>query len=319
MISLCDRLGIEAPILQAPIGNATSPAIVAAVSNAGGLGMLAGTWRPMEELRAAIREIRSRTSKPFAINLGVHMPPAEKIDLCLHERVPIISLFWGDARQFFNKIKTRGATVLATIGTPAEAEAAAEAGADALIAQGFEAGGHVWGRMSTLSLIMEVVDAVSRIPVIAAGGIGDGRGIASVLALGAAGACLGTRFIVAEESLAHAAYKARVIAASAEDTYYGEVFEIGWPNAPHRVLRNSTVNEFLKSGRNPANAIAQLANGTPVPRYSSRMPLRGMTGEVEAMALYAGPSVGHCQRIQPAADIVRELMENAAQCRVIHY
>jgi nitronate monooxygenase len=309
MNALCKRLGIDAPMCQAPIGSATSPQLVAAVSNAGGLGMLAATWRSIDDLRAAIAQIRGLTSKPFAVNLGVHAAPAEKIDLCLTSGVRIISLFWGDAREYFEHIKRAGRKVIATIGSPSEATAAAEAGADAIITQGFEAGGHVWGNISTLSLLPEVREQVRNVPVIAAGGIGDAKTAAAAMLLGASGICVGTRFIVATESLAHPAYKKMILHARAEDTFYGNVFNVGWPNAPHRVIRNSTVTDFLRSGRKTkANTVAHAPDGTAIPRYSSRLPVEGMTGQIESMALYAGQSVGCCREIQPAAAIVGELM-----------
>jgi NAD(P)H-dependent flavin oxidoreductase YrpB (nitropropane dioxygenase family) len=310
MIALCARLNIEAPILQAPIGSASCPALVAAVSSAGALGMLAGTWRTNDELRQDIREIQKGTSKPFAINLGVHASPEEKIEICLRERVPIVSLFWGDGRKFFQSIKRAGAKVIATVGNASEARDAADAGADAIIAQGFEAGGHVWGKTTTLALIPEVAEVVRDVAIVAAGGVSDARSVVTVIGLGASGACLGTRFLLATESLAHPIYQSKIIQARADDTVYGNIFEVGWPNAPHRVLRNAVVDDFLQRGRTgEGEIVANAPDGSPVVRYSSRMPIRGMTGNVENMALYAGQSVGHCKKIQPAAEIVAELME----------
>lgn len=133
---------------------------------------------------------------------------------------------------------------------------------------------------------------LSRAPIIAAGGIGDGRGAAAATLLGASAVCLGTRFVIAKESLAHAGYKTKLCEATAEDTFYGEVFDVGWPNAPHRVLRNDVVEEFQSVGRVSGAPVSFAADGTPIPKYSSRLPLRGMTGGIEKMALYAGQSVG---------------------------
>jgi nitronate monooxygenase len=315
MSDLRECLGIEAPVLQAPIGSASGPALVAAVSNAGALGMLAGTWRGVDELRHAIRQIRASTARSFAVNLGVHATPAEKVDLCIKEDVPVISLFWGDGRQYFERIKSEGVKMIATIGTASEAREAAEAGADVIIAQGFEAGGHVWGRIITSELLPQVVETVEKVPVVAAGGIGDGRTMARAFALGANGVCLGTRFLVAAESLAHPEYQRLVINAAEADTVYGNIFDVGWPNAPHRVLRNSTVNDFLRSGRKTGEGeiVAHKPDGTDIPRYSSRLPVRGMTGNIESMALYAGQSVGCCRKVQLAAEIIRELMEDASR------
>ena len=315
MLSVGECLGIEVPVLQAPIGSASSPELVAAVSNAGGLGMLAGTWLTPAELRDAILKIKQSTAKPFAVNLGVHAAPAEKIELCLDCGVPVISLFWGDARNYFQLIKRRNAKVVATVGNPAEASDAEDAGADVVIAQGFEAGGHIWGKLSLAALIPEVCDKVKRAAVIAAGGIGDGRGIAAAMQLGATGACLGTRFVLASESLAHPVYQQALIQATAEDTFYGEVFSLGWPNAPHRVLVNSTVRAYLEHGVSKFDeAVAYTEDGTTIPRLSCRLPTRNMSGGIEEMALYAGLSVGLCRKRQPAAEIVRELLAEASHC-----
>ena len=315
MTDALQKLGIDLPIFQAPIGSASSPMLAGAVSKAGGLGMLAGSWRSPDELREAIRQIRTNTPRPFAVNLGVHLAPAEKIDLCLQEGAPFISLFWGDGREYFEHIQRSGAKVIATVGSGAEAGNAADAEADIIIAQGWEAGGHVWGQIPTNTLLPQIIEAAPNVPIVAAGGIGDGCGLAAVVALGASGACLGTRFLVASESLAHPQYQACVIAAGAEDTFYGTLFDVGWPNAPHRVLRNSTVREFEQTAtRTQAGEIVAWApDGTPIPRYSSRLPTRGATGNIESMALYAGPSVQFCSRIQPAAQIVRELIGEAAR------
>jgi len=209
--------------------------------------------------------------------------------------------------------------VLHTVGSAAEARRAADAGVDVIVAQGWEAGGHVWGGIATLPLVPAVVDAVAPVPVIAAGGIGDARGVAAVLALGAQAAWLGTRFLLAREAPVHEDYRRRLIAAAETDAqWYADLFEVGWPDAPHRALRNSTARAWEAAGRpgpggRPAESerIALQADGRPVVRYSSALPLDGMTGDIEALSMWAGQSVALARRIQPASDIVAELVRPA--------
>jgi nitronate monooxygenase len=197
-----------------------------------------------------------------------------------------------------------------------EARRAAAHGVDVVVAQGWEAGGHVWGHVATLPLVPAVVDAVAPVPVIAAGGIGDARGVAAVLALGAQAAWLGTRFLLAEEMPVHEEYRRRLIAASETDAeWYPNLYEVGWPNSPHRAIYNSTAQRWEDAGR-PApgsrpgegEVIAHFPSGEPIVRYAPAPPLVGTTGEIEALSLWAGQSVGLAKRTQPAAEIVAELV-----------
>jgi nitronate monooxygenase len=315
---LCDLLGIEVPIVQAPMGGAAGPELAAAVSNAGGLGTLPLSWSSPAQVTAAAEQTRALTQKPFAANFLFNSPQDERVDAALAAGVPVVSLGWGDPAELIPRIRDGGARVLATVGTAAEAQHAAGAGADVVVAQGWEAGGHVWGTVATLALVPAVVDAVGPVPVIAAGGISDGRGLAAVLALGAAGAWVGTRFLAAEESTAHPDYRTRLFAASGEDTFYGLLFDVGWADAPHRVLRNSTVDQWERAGRSApgerpgeGEPVATRANGGAIPRYASSTPDAGMEGDIEAMSLWAGQGVGLVTRTQPAADIVAELVVDA--------
>lgn len=315
---LCRLLNIELPIVQAPIGSGACPALAAAVSNAGGLGMLSVTRRSPDGVRQVIRETRRLTHFPFGVNLVLQWPPEEQLKVCLEEGVTVVSFFWGDASPYVEIAHAGGSLVMHTVASAAEGRRAVEAGIDIIVAQGWEAGGHVWGEVATLPLVPRVVDAVAPTPVLAAGGIADGRGIAAVLMLGAAGAWIGTRFLLSEEAAVHPVYKERVLRAVETDTAYSRVFDVGWPDAPHRTLRNSTFNRWEATGRSPSGqrpgegeVIAAFADGRPVRRYSDVVPLPGMTGDVEALALYVGQSAGLASRIQPAKDIVRELADEA--------
>jgi NAD(P)H-dependent flavin oxidoreductase YrpB (nitropropane dioxygenase family) len=207
-------------------------------------------------------------------------------------------------------VKEEGALACWQVGSRDEAVAAAEAGCDLIVVQGIEAGGHVRGRIGLLPLLGEVLGEVD-VPVLAAGGIGTPRAMAAALAAGADGVRVGTRFVAAEEAGAHPDYLAALIAARAEDTAYTTAFHVGWPDAPHRVLRSSIaaaeafVGEVVGEGRR--------ADGTrmPIRRFGSTVADRQVTGQVSAMSLWAGESVGAVTRLQPAAEILRELAEGA--------
>src|SRR5918995_1626651 len=208
--SFCRLVGIDLPIVQAPVGGITTPALAAAASEAGGLGMLSITWRDPSTLRALLRDTRAWTAKPFAVNLVLEWDPSERLAIALEEGVPIVSFFWGDPAPWVDQVHAAGGLVLQTVASAEEARRARDAGVDAVVAQGWEAGGHVWGEVSTLALVPRVVDAVASLPVVAAGGIADGRGLAAVLTLGAGAAWMGTRFLLAQEASVHPHYRQRV-------------------------------------------------------------------------------------------------------------
>lgn len=315
----CDLVGITAPVVQAPIGGPSVPALAAAVSEAGGLGTLAASWDDPDALRRRIRHIAALTSAPFAVNLILDRPQEERLSACLEEGVRIISTFWGDPAPLTARIHRAGALHLHTVSSAREAREAVDAGVDAVVAQGWEAGGHLWGRTATLPLVPAVVDAVAPVPVVAAGGIADGRGLAAALALGAGAAWIGTRFLLSEEAATADAYRQALIEARETDTVEGILFDKGW-HAPHRALRNSTAQAWELAGRplpgqerpGEADVLGHLPDGTPVERYADVAPTRGTTGQAEAMALYAGQSVGLVGRTEPAGEIVRTLVDEAA-------
>ena len=310
---VCVLLGIEQPIVQAPVGSAAVPRLAAAVSNAGALGMVSLTWAA--DVASVIRETAALTSRPFGGNLVLAWDQHRRLDDALEAGLRIVSLAWGDPAAYVDRIHDAGALVLHTIGSAQEARRSAAAGVDVIVAQGWEAGGHVWGGIATLPLVPAVVDAVAPVPVIAAGGIGDARGVAAVLALGAQAAWLGTRFLLAEEGPVHEEYRLRLIAAAETDAeWYANLYEAGWPDAPHRALRNSTAQAWEAAGRpgpggrpGEGEQIARGPAGHPVVRYSSALPLAGTTGDIGALSLWAGQSVALAKRTQPAAEIVAEL------------
>ncbi|MFT5210107.1 MAG: NAD(P)H-dependent flavin oxidoreductase YrpB (nitropropane dioxygenase family) [Flavobacterium sp.] len=315
----CELLGIEIPIIQAPMGGAAGPKLAAAVSNAGGLGTLPLWTYDIETTRSQIRATKAITSKPFAVNLNMDFPQEERLDLCLDEGVPIISFFWKDSSKLVTRAKSAGAIVLHSVATADEARRAVDSGVDILIAQGWEAGGHVRGQVASMPLIPTIVDVAGSIPVIAAGGISDGRGLAASLCLGASGAWIGTRFLASEEVDIHPEYRKHLLKANENDTVHlDNLFDVGWRNAPHRVLRNSTVKNWedsgkARSGERPGEGdiIGHVSGTSDLVRYMSHTPRRATTGDIEAMSMWAGQGVAMVQKIQPAAEIVQEIHNEA--------
>jgi nitronate monooxygenase len=311
---VCDLLGIEHPIVQAAMGGPSVPAFASAVSNAGALGMLVLTRSG--DAGAVVEETRGLTESPFAANFGLHFDQHERIDSALAAGLAIVSLFWGDPEPYVDKIHAAGALVLHTVGSAEEAKRSVAAGVDVVVAQGFEAGGHVWGRVGTLALVPAVVDAVAPTPVVAAGGIADGRGVAAVIALGAQAAWVGTRFLMAEEAPIHEHYRRRLIEADETDAlWFPDLFDGGWPDAPHRALRNPTIDAWEAAGRPPSGSrpgegdrIGTRADGAAIARYASVTPVAGTDGDIDAMSMWAGQGVALARKVQPAAKIVAELV-----------
>jgi len=315
---LCRLLGVDLPIVQAPIGSASTPELAAAVANAGAFGMLGLTWVDAGTAAARVARTRQLTERPFGVNFGLAFPVRDQLVAALEAGARVVSTFWGDPGLVHQDVADAGALHLHTVGTAAEARRAVDAGVEVIVAQGWESGGHVWGKVATMALVPSVVDAVNPIPVIAAGGIADGRGLVAALALGAQAAWMGTRFVTATEANTHSTYRRLVIDASAEDTVHTTCFDGGWPNAAQRVVRNQTWDAWDRAGR--PSTPDRPGEGTPVARdpsgrqyylYDDMMPLANLTGDVEQMANYAGQSVGLVHETAPAAEIVRRVMDQA--------
>ncbi len=331
---LCDLLGIDVPIFNVGFGQSATPDLASAVSNAGGCGVLGftGGGMPPDEIRARIERTRTLTQRPFggniiiaALSLPVGDPSRaaieERISAAIDARIPILVLFWGDPAPFVAAAHARGTKVFVQVGSPEEAAAAAGAGVDAVIAQGVEAGGHVKATESIWQVLPRVVEAVAPVPVLAAGGIGDGRGIARALRLGAQGVSMGTRFVASSEAFVHERHKQRIVDADVNDTFFGLLFTVGWPDAPHRALRNKTVEEWEAAGRPPVGQRPgeDEVIGTrheswgdfPWYRYSVGIVTPTFEGDVEYAVMYAGESVRAVRDVRPAADIVRDLAREA--------
>ena len=287
--------------------------LAAAVSNAGALGMVTLTWSV--DTGAVVRETAALTTRPFGGNFVLTSDHHRDLDQALEAGLKIVSFMWGDPSSYIKAVHDAGGIVLHTVGSAEEARQAVASGVDVIVAQGWEAGGHVWGKVATLPLVPAVVDAVAPVPVIAAGGIGDARGVAAVLALGAQAAWLGTRFLLAEEMPIHEDYRRRLIAAAETDPqWYPNLYDVGWPDSPHRALRNSTARAWEAAGRPPdsqrpgaGDVIAHFASGEGIVRYEPAPPMVGTTGNIEALSMWAGQSVALARKPQSAAEIVTEL------------
>lgn len=313
-------LKIKYPVVQAPIGSVTTPELAAAVSNAGGLGMLALTWKSPDETKAAIKKTKTLTQRPFGVNLVPAFNIQEKVNICIEERVPIVSFFWGDPESYIEPLKKVSTMVCVTAASASEALKYEQMGIEFLIAQCWEAGGHVAGQTAMSVLISAIVDKV-KIPVVASGGIANGKGMLAALTLGASGVCLGTRFLMTHESAANSFYKRMIADASDTSTVYTRrLFNIGWDHAPHRIIQNSTWKQWVDAGEpepgnrpNEYETVARNAKGEDIVRYSDASPLIGVTGNLETLALYAGQSAGLISDVKTAATVIEDLMTELKQ------
>ena len=321
-----ELLGCAVPLQQAGMGKLASPALAAAVADAGGLGMVSGIGAaPPEYVARLLDGLRRSTSGAFGANFivaGARDDPSGKIDADFAKvlevaatRAPVIEFFYADPDPELVEIAhSGGALVSWQLGSRDEAMAAERAGCDLIVAQGTEAGGHVRSKTGLLALLGEVLPVV-RIPVLAAGGIGTGRAMAAALAAGASGVRVGTRFVAAEEAGAHPAYVEKLVAAEPEDTVLTEAFSANWPNAPHRVLRSCVEAVERFHGDVVGETAQPWAPDVRVPMRprDSFVADKTTTGAFDAMPLWAGESVGGVKRVQKAREIVRELADEAEQ------
>jgi nitronate monooxygenase len=304
-----DLVGCQVPIQQAGMGGISTPELALAVAGAGGLGMVNMVMQPAGEVADALDALAAQTTGTVGLNILMPFLDPEVVDVAA-SRVRVVEFFYGDPEaSLVERVHSGGALAAWQVGSLAEARAAVDAGCDFVIAQGTEAGGHVRGRVSLLPLLDSVLGAVE-VPVVAAGGIATARGVAAVLAAGAAAARLGTRFVATPEANAHVEYVAALLRARAEDTVLTEAFSVMWPHAPHRVLRSAADAGQAFSG----DVVAQMSLGgarLPVPKLAVPAPTRDAVGTIAAMALYAGESVTAVTEVLPAAQLVRDLAAGA--------
>ncbi len=310
---LCDLLNIRTPVIQAGMSTFTSPALVAAVSDAGGLGSLGAWHRPADQLRRDLAELRDRTDRPFAVNHVVPDLDPDGFGLTLEHPPAVVSFALDDAGSLIDPVHDAGSLVMQQITTVEQASVAAEHGADIIVAQGGEAGGY-GGTVSTLALVPQVVDAVGPIPVVAAGGIADGRGLAAALMLGAAGVNLGTRFLASRESPIAESWKRAILESASEAWIQLEFFNALEPNPGTlgygtrvRALRT----EFVEMWRQ-----RWVENRLDAAAAQADLDAAAAEGRLEELLVFGGQSAGIIHDVLPAADIVRMISADAEQALV---
>jgi NAD(P)H-dependent flavin oxidoreductase YrpB (nitropropane dioxygenase family) len=308
---VCDLLGIEHPVALGGMGSIYSPELVAAVSNAGGFGAVGCHYLEAERIRVAVAAVRERTNKPFALNFLIFDLEEEPYVAALASRPSAIAFGWPrpdqDIASYISRAHDAGAKVTFMAGGVPEAVRAAQAGADVIVAQGSEGGGHV-GWQASLALIPMVVDAVAPVPVLAAGGIADGRGLAAALALGADGVLLGTRFLASVESPLHPNFKQAILDSDGHDTLLSEIPDLAagrvWPGAMSRGRRNRFIERWagrewaLRQNRAEAWAAVQAAR---------------KAGDVDEAPLSMGQDAGLIHDIPPAGEIVTRMVAEAEE------
>ena len=301
---LTELLGIEHPIIQGGMAWTATAELVAAVSNAGGIGIIGAGQMPTEVLRGEIRRAKELTDKPFGVNLMLLTPHIDElVAMVIEEGVDAVTTGAGNPAKYMEALKAAGIKVLTVVPSVALAKRMESIGADAVIGEGMEAGGHI-GDLTTLVLIPQLVDAVT-IPVIAAGGIADGRGVAAAFALGAEGVQVGTRFMCAEECTIHPDIKAQVIKAKDRDT----VVTGRSTGHPVRVLKNKLSRQIMELDRaNRPEEIEALGAG--------KLALAMRNGDTDMGSLMAGQAAALVCQIQPAAQIVTEMLAEAQDVMV---
>lgn len=307
---LCDLLGIEFPIIQAGMGMGSSAELAVAVSNAGGLGSLGCFRRPPEDVERQLSIIRQRTDRPFAVNHLVTELDETGFAMTLAAKPPVISFALGDPGELVKRAHDAGSLVVHQVTTVTQAIQAAERGVDVIIAQGGEAGGYV-GVVAALALIPQVVDAVHPLPVVATGGIADGRGLAAALVLGAVGVNVGTRFLASEEAQINPTWKQRVVDAAAEDAVRVDVLNDVMPSPGAygygtvlRSLRTPWIDTWQER-RDEAKRDAERLRNEVVPVFKQM--------RIHELFPTAGQSAGLIGDIVPAGEIVRRMISEARQ------
>lgn len=302
--AICDLFGIEVPIVGAPVGPAAAAELAAAVSNAGGLGSISMVMRKPDDARNQIQRVRELTDRPFALNHLVNLFDEDVFELTLEARPVVISFALGDPGDLIRRVHEAGILAMQQVHTVQGARRAAERGVDAIVAQGGEAGGNS-GTVATLPLVPQVVDAVRPIPVIAAGGIADGRGLAAALALGAQGINIGTRLLASNEAAAAIGWKETIVTAKSEDAVKFEAWNAAFPpsggdyeTAP-RTIRTTFVEEWQDGSAHDGAALRD------------QLLAAAHEGRVHELVPLAGQTAGMIHEILPVAEIVRQIMDRA--------
>jgi NAD(P)H-dependent flavin oxidoreductase YrpB (nitropropane dioxygenase family) len=321
---ITEQYGIKVPFINAGMAFIATAPLAQAVCRAGGMGMLGIAAMPPDTLQAAIRDLKAVSPACFGVDIVPRFSGIEHIELCVMEKVPVVVFFWDDPPdEWLSRLRAAGARIWFQVGSVDEAKAAFRRGANALVVQGSEAGGHNRAAAATFSLLPAVVDAVPSVPIVAAGGIADGRTVAAALALGADAVWVGTRLLASFEANAHPQYKERVVAAGVGDTARHLIFGPEFPDAATRGLRNRIVREWERRDDPPPYKIIPdselpvigqarfYGQEFPMKRYCGFPPTPQFTGDFEEMSLLAGESVGQTKRLMSAAGIVDEMIGDA--------
>jgi nitronate monooxygenase len=296
-------VGSRYPLQQAGMSGPARPELAAAVSNAGGLGMLGVGRQPLDVVERFVSTVATLTSAPVGATMIAHFVRPE-VEAHLAEHIAIVEFFY----QWPDPARVRSGVITGwQIGSLDEAKAAADAGCSYVVAQGVEAGGHVRGTVPLAELIPAVREAL-QIPIVAAGGIGSADAVRAALAMGADAVRVGTRFVASAESAAHPDYVEMLVRARSSETEYTEAFGVGWPNAPHRVLTSSIAASEAAAHDVLGETINEDGRVLPMPRFGVSVPVVETTGDIAAMALYAGTSVDHVTGRPTAAQVVAELV-----------
>jgi len=294
------------------MGGMSTPSLIGAVADAGGLGMLAAVQMSPEVLQSSLDHIRSATADG---KIGVNFLMPFLDDECVEvaaRHADVVEFFYDQPRtDLIRRVHDGGALAAWQVGSPEEAREAKDVGCDFIIAQGVEAGGHVRGTIPVL-LLLDQVREFAEIPVLAAGGVGTGSGLAAALAAGAAGVRLGTRFLTSTESVAHPEYIDALLQANADDTVLTTAFSDGWPDAPHRVL-GSCITAAERHDEHTVGTVVVGGQSMPVAKFNVMPPNESASGNISAMCQYAGQSVETVHQREPAADIVRDIVETAEE------
>lgn len=312
---VCDLLGCDYPVMLAGMGGPSRSELVAAVTGAGGFGFLGMVRESPRRIQTEIERVRARTAKNFGVNI---IPAATPPDVLQAEMETIlalkpfsVALFWDVARDVIRRLRDAGIFVVHQVGSGEEAREAENAGAQVLIAQGIEAGGHVRATRPLFETLDEVAAAAS-VPVLASGGLADGKDVAAVLKRGAQGAVLGTAFLATEESFAHDFHKQRIVDAREGQTVHTQAFHINWPEGAYvRVLENSVTRGEHGDPFDGRREVIGQEKSRPIHLFSTDSPLRNMTGDYEAMALYAGKGSAKINDIVPAAERLKRIVSEA--------
>lgn len=318
--SIMRDFGLATPIVNAGMAMIARPALAAAVCESGGLGTIGSDINPPQILRDLIRKTKALTKRPFGVDLIGDFVTDEHISVLLEEQVALAIFFWTlPTSEHVGRLKHAGIKVWMQVGRVAEAEQAVALGAEALVVQGAEAGGHNRAEASTMTLFPRIRRLFPGLPLLAAGGIVDGTTMAAALALGADAVWCGSRFLASLEAEAHDAYKARVQAADVGDTAILSIYGPEWPDQPMRAIVNDGARAALgREAEATRDAGGQVIGSTvlngqtiPVPRYSAILPTPDFDGDIEQACLTAGQSAGNIDEVLPAGEIVRRMTAEA--------